>query len=46
MIATPPLSRSEQLRLNARALLRDMVNGDFHKLPFHFRGVLRAVRAV
>lgn len=44
MVIPVPLSRSAQLRLNSRALLRDLANGDFHKIPFHFKGLIRAVR--
>jgi hypothetical protein len=45
MITGIALSRSDQLRLNGRALLRDMAKGEFRKICFHFRGLWRAVKA-
>jgi hypothetical protein len=44
MVIPATLSRSVQLRLNGRAVLRDLVQGDFHKLSFHLRGLWRAIR--
>lgn len=38
-----PLSRSAQLRLNGRAVFRDVINRDFQKFAFHSRGLWRAL---
>jgi hypothetical protein len=45
MILHLPLSRSEQLRLNGRAILRDFASRDFRKARFHLRGFCRALIA-
>lgn len=43
MVITVPLPRSAQIRLNGRAVLRDVMNGHFHKVGFHLRGFWRAL---
>lgn len=45
MILHQSLSRSRQLSLNGRAMLRDLAQGDFHKVRFHLRGFCRALIA-
>jgi hypothetical protein len=45
MIVHLPLSRGHQLSLNGRAVLRDLVSGNFHKARFHLRGFCRALIA-
>jgi hypothetical protein len=45
MIVHLPLSRSHQLSLNGRAVLRDLAMGDFRKARFHLRGFCRALIA-
>jgi hypothetical protein len=43
MILSAILTRTEQLSLNGRAVLRDLVNGKVEKLCFHLRGFCRAL---
>lgn len=43
MMLQVTLSRSDQLVLNGRAVLRDLTSGDFRKMSFHLRGLWRAV---
>jgi hypothetical protein len=45
MFMTGSLTRSEQLSLNGRAILRDFTSGDFRKMTFHLRGFCRALVA-
>jgi hypothetical protein len=43
MTISLPLSRREQLTLNARALVRDLSRRDLRKACFHLRGFCRAL---